>query len=175
MTNLLLLPGNSPRHAKWVDSLKQALASNFDTITAQHYRHWKIGEQWANVDDEITAAHKATQGLDSYTIIGKSIGTVIAVQATTQGLLAPQKLVLLGIPIHGGAEIAAFRNWLKSLMIPTVIIQNTHDPLGSFQEVMQAFSGISSQITFIETPGTTHDYLDFTLIGQTAILSPPIK
>ena len=53
--NALLLPGNSPRHAEWVESLKDSLSSYFTTTITQHYQHWQTGDKWANVDFEAIA------------------------------------------------------------------------------------------------------------------------
>ena len=167
--NALLLPGNSSRHSAWAEDLKKAVHPHFDAVKAQHYRHWQTGEEWADVDYEIETAKESADTLEPYVIIGKSIGTVIAVKGTAEGLLQPKKLVLLGVPIQGGAKKDIFLEWLKRLNIPIYIIQNANDPLGSFADVKAAFETAGQHVRFIELPGDTHDYLDFERIATTAV------
>lgn len=170
----LLLPGNSPRHAEWVEQLKQSLSPDYHTIIAHHYRHWQTGEPKAAVDTEITDAYKEVQKLDSYVIIAKSIGTVIAAKATAKGVFTPQKLVFLGVPIDGGADVSEFRSWLTQITVPVVIIQNSQDPLGTYVAIAQAFHGIE-QVSCIEQPGAHHDYQQIDVIRHAALLSPQDK
>lgn len=163
--NILILPGNSPRHAEWANDLKSHLLPRFDRVEAQHYKHWQTGEKWADVDYELSVAKATTVDLEPYIIIGKSIGTVIAVKGAATKQISPVKLILLGIPINGGANADEFNDWLGTIDIPVVIIQNTDDPLGSFEQVSNAFKDSNQNITFIESPGDTHDYLDFKMIA----------
>ncbi len=162
--NALLLPGNSQRHEKWIEDLRKALASHFDITETQHYRHWQSGEEKADVDYELSVAQSKADQLKPYTVIAKSIGTVIAAKGTAEGKLHPNKLILLGIPINGGAPQAPFREWLEKIKLPIVIVQNTNDPLGSFSDVRSAFEFKNRNILYVELPGNTHDYLDFRAI-----------
>lgn len=164
--NALLLPGNSTRHAEWIEQLADALSPYFDTTKTQHYRHWKTGEQAADVAYEISAAKDNAAQLEPYCIIAKSIGCVIAAKGTADGLLHPEKLILLGVPINGGAPREAFAKFLRTISVPVVIIQNTSDPLGSFDNVKIAFENVGNHISFVEMPGDTHDYIDFESIAK---------
>jgi len=164
--NALLLPGNSPRHAEWVEHLKTAITPEFDTVKTQHYHHWKTGEEWADVEYELTMARENTVALEPYVIIAKSIGTVIATRGVAEDVLDPTKIILLGIPINGGAKIELIKEWLTEIAIPIVIIQNMDDPLGSFADVKAAFDGIGEHVSFVELPGETHDYVDFEAITR---------
>lgn len=164
--NALLLPGNSPRHREWVDRLYENLSPQFDSAEVQYYRHWQTGEKKADVGYEMVVAKDKAAKLGSYAIVAKSIGTVIAARGTAEGLLSPDKLVLLGVPINGGAPRDQFYQWLDHIGVPVVVVQNEHDTLGSFDDVKAAFDGSSEHITFVETPGDTHDYLDFEAIAK---------
>lgn len=164
--NALLLPGNSSRHATWIEDFKSAVSSHFDATKTQHYQHWQTGEEWANVDQEISIAKEQARELEPYIIIGKSIGTIIAAKATATGKLFPEKLILLGVPINGGAEPDTFANWLTHIKIPVTIIQNTNDPMGSFAEITENFKDVGDHVSFVELPCTTHNYLDFEAIAE---------
>ncbi len=164
--NALLLPGNSSRHGEWIEKLKTALLPYLDDVKTQHYRHWQSGEERADINHEITVAKQQTDGFEPYVVVAKSIGTVIAVKATAEQVLHPEKLILLGIPVNGGAQAELFRQWLRLVNAPVIIIQNTSDPLGSFDQVKTAFEGASDNLSFVELPGDTHDYLDFATIAK---------
>ncbi len=164
--NLLLLPGNSLRHAEWVEELKTALSAQFGDIKTQHYRHWQTGEEFADIQHEINVAKKQEETLKPYTIIAKSIGSAIAARGVFEGLLHPEKLVLLGVPINGGVSAEAFSEWLERITVSVVIAQNTSDPLGSFESVKTAFHHAGSNLSFTELPGETHDYLDYDAIAK---------
>ena len=164
--NAVLLPGNSARHREWVEALKVAVSPQFQIVKALAYLHWQTGEEKADVDYELAIAKSSVTELDPYMIIGKSIGTVIAVRGVAEGVLRPTKLILLGIPINGGAPKELFAQWLRHINAPVVVVQNTHDPLGSFADVKAAFRGCGEAISFVELPGDTHDYLDFEAITK---------
>jgi len=166
--NALLLPGNSPRHAEWIEALKDAVSSQFEVTKTQHYAHWQTGEQWANVEHEINVSKEKVASLEPYVIIAKSIGTVIAAKGTASQVLQPEKLILLGVPIKGGADIETFLAFLQKIKIPVIIVQNTADPFGSFADVKSVFQGAGPHTSFIELPGDTHDYLDFSAITRIA-------
>lgn len=162
----LLLPGNSPRHAEWIEKLKDTTSSHFETVATQYYQHWKNGNEWANIDHEIIVASEKTTELNPYVIIGKSIGAVIAIKGSANNALHPEKIILLGIPIKGGIEARLFAQWLHHINVPVVVVQNAHDPLGSFAEVKAAFEHVGNDIIFVELEGETHDYLDFEAITR---------
>ncbi len=166
--NILLLPGNSPRHKSWAEDFKSSLlpTPNIGSVIAQHYAHWRNGEEFADTDHELLIATASARELGTYAIIAKSIGTAIALEGIAQGKLQPTQLILLGIPINGTIASETYRNWLKGVTIPTIIMQNTKDPYGSFAELQALIEPGQTNISLIETEGDTHDYLDFATIGK---------
>lgn len=164
--NALLLPGNSSRHIEWIENLKLALATHFQQTETQHYKHWETDGDVADIDYEISAAQSKAERLHPYVVIAKSIGTAISVKGVAGGKLKPEKLILLGVPINGGAPKDLFSRWLQEIDVQVVFVQNTNDPLGSFSDVQAAFKGKSNNVSFIELQGKTHDYLDFDAIAR---------
>jgi predicted alpha/beta-hydrolase family hydrolase len=149
-----------------VEHLKTNLSSRLDTVVTQHYRHWESGEDWADVDYEISVAVNRVANLNPYIIIAKSIGTAIAAKGSYDQVLKPAKLILLGVPIKGGVSGESFHEWLRDIEVPVIIVQNAEDPMGSFAEVKEAFEDTGSNIAFVELPGNTHDYLDFDAVAK---------
>lgn len=164
--NALLLPGNSSRHGEWVENLRFAMAAHFQSTETQHYRHWHTDEENADIEYEIGVAQSKMSGLEPCIIIAKSIGAAISLKGAADGRLKPEKLILLGVPINGTVPGELFAKWLGEISLPIVIVQNTGDPLGSFADVRALFADKGDNISFLELPGETHDYLDFEAISK---------
>lgn len=162
--NALLLPGNSPRHEAWIERLRAAVAPQFDATITQHYRHWQTGEPQADRAYELHVAATSVEDFDDYLIIAKSVGTFIAVEGTARGVLKPSKLILLGLPLFGDLPHELFVAWMHDLKVPVTVIQNTSDPLGSFRQIKDLVD--QDNVTFVEQPGDTHEYLDFAAIAN---------
>ncbi len=164
--NALLLPGNSPRHAEWIEKLKQAISPYFQHVETQHYRHWHTNTEKADIDYEIKIAKNKMKQYGPFIIIAKSIGTVIAVRGVASGELIPEKLILLGVPIKSDVPKNLFNNWLSKVTIPMTFAQNAHDPLGSFDNLKANLTIMNNTASFIKLSGTTHDYIDFDAIAK---------
>lgn len=163
--NALLLPGNSPRHQAWIEELRTAVMPRFQQTLTLHYRHWQSGEPEADVDYELGVAEALADNLDQFVIIAKSIGTAIASDGVSKGALKPKKLILLGLPISSSYASERYKDWFDNIAIDILIAQNTNDPLGSFADVKQAFEKLQN-VSLVELPGNTHDYLDFEAIKK---------
>ena len=164
--NALLLPGNSPRHEKWIEDLKDFLAPYFDTVVTQHYRHWKTAEEFADIEYEVAVANEKSKHLSPYVIIGKSIGTIITAKAAADGMIHPEKIILLGVPMSYNNQFNQFAQHLEQITIPITIIQNSADPFGSFLDLKNALTNARDNVSFIELEGETHDYNDFASIKK---------
>lgn len=164
--NAVILPGNSPAHAQWLDDAVAFLNPHFDTIHTRHYPHWKSGQEWARVSDEVSELARQDSLHSPYILIAKSIGAVIALHAVIQGVAHPEKIILLGIPHDLLLQTLGAKD-LHKLSVQTVVIQHHADPFGSFEQIAQLF-GENSSISCIETPGDTHSYTDFAQILKAA-------
>ncbi len=164
--NALLLPGNNPAHEVWVEELKHTLKPYFHTINTQHYKHWRTGEAWANVSDELGVARSNTQNLSPYVIVAKSIGTVIALRGVAEEVLRPVRILLLGVPLENAISSGDFVALLHEVSLPIDIIQNKDDPIASFAKVAALIDDTMTHVTLKELPGTTHDYIDFAAIAS---------
>lgn len=164
--NTLILPGNSPRHAAWLNEFKDYLTLHTNSgVTTHPYAHWETGEAWADIPTEIarTATHLPKE---PYVITAKSIGTAVAVLGTAEGAFKPERLVLLGVPLEGASINKAFFEALRTIQLPVTIVQNSQDPYGSFSSVKEALIKVKEDLTFIEMAGETHDYVDFEEIAR---------
>lgn len=164
----LILGGNSPSHKAWIRRAAEVLEPQFTSVKYLDYRHWERGGN-ANVKYEMAQAAKLSGELESgYIVVAKSVGTVIATLAVSEGKLNPARCVLIGFPLPMLKELPAIAPALDDLP-PSVFVQHTHDPLGPAADVREFVAQHGNgQATVVETPGSTHNYIDFKLIAELA-------
>ena len=160
--NLIILPGNSPEHERWLNEATNAFEPFFDEIHAVHYRHWQTGAPEVDESYEIEALRSLSMDMSDSVILAKSVGTVIASRAISEDILRPRNTVFLGLPITNPLFSTSLEEYGLQNITPLTIVQNTNDPYGSFA-VVQAFMAKigATQATLVETPGQTHDYEDY--------------
>jgi pimeloyl-ACP methyl ester carboxylesterase len=58
--------------------------------------------------------------------------------------------------------------WLKALAVPTLFIQNAHDPTASYQELQHYLRQHMAQPNYqtVELQGDTHSYTDLQKLKQ---------
>lgn len=166
--NALILGGQSPRHYDWVRRVAEALKPHLNEVQFLDYRHWQ-NDAPVDLEYEISQASRLVTGMgNEYVIVAKSLGTMVATHGDALGLLHPSRCVFLGLPLKAFDELPDMPEGLKRLP-PTVFVQNTRDPLGSFADVQTYVAAHSNaEARCLETPGDTHDYADFTLITELA-------
>ncbi len=161
--HILLLGGNSPRHYQWIRELETVLVAAGHTVVLHDYAHWATGASLADINAEIERLKGSIDSEGDYVVIAKSIGTVIAALAINQGVLHPQKCLLLGTPITGIAgDTPAFAPSLAALP-RTVFVQNEYDPYGS-AETLNTFLHTYHPAAYeldVVFDNDTHEYVDF--------------
>lgn len=163
--NLVLFSGNSYRNRDYAYEVKSHAEDLFEYVYIQEYRHWKTGNQLIDIAyEEVAAGHK-TAKLKPYIVFAKSIGTALTLKAIADGVLTPERCVFVGLPITSIAETQLPLNeWLSKVTMPITIIQNSHDPYGSYADVVQYLK--NTDCIIIENPSDTHDYTDYQQIFQ---------
>ena len=160
--NLIILPGNSPEHERWLNEAANAFEPFFDEIHAVHYRHWQTGAPEVDESYEIEALRSLSMDMSDSVILAKSVGTVIATRAISEDILRPRNTVFLGLPITNSLFGTSLEEYGLQNIVPLTIVQNTNDPYGSFTDVRDFLTKIgATQVALIEAPGQTHDYEDY--------------
>lgn len=164
--NILILGGNSAEHYRWIRNVKAALESDHHTVIVHDYRHWRTNAPQADIAYEIeqVAAKLSDQSTD-WTIIAKSVGTIIATLGISQGRFTAASCIFLGTPIHGTmGSTPIFISSLTNLPY-TVFVQNEFDPFGSAVCLKHTLEGVHLTYRYIVVPhNTTHSYTDYTLL-----------
>lgn len=166
--HLYVLGGNSARNKPWAHSLQGVLDSLVDGSEVHDYAHWESGEPSIDIDKELAALSKKINASDEYMFVAKSMGTVLAAKGIAAGILSPKLCVFMGIPLRAIAQDSIpFGQWLQHCPAKIVILQNSHDPLGSaaeIQDYLVQHNITDRQVT--ELDGKTHDYPDLNRLKQ---------
>ncbi len=162
---LILMSGNSLKNREWIYLVENALKPLFSQTYVMVYEHWAQAQPMADIDLEAAKLATLAQSFnEDYAIFAKSIGSVITLKDIVAGKIAPQQLVITGLPLNLINELGLdIADWLKSLTMPTLIIQNSDDPVGSFANLanISAEAVQQAKLKLIKIPGNnTHDYDD---------------
>lgn len=126
--NILLLGGNSVQNKSWVEDIAKVIPDLFDEVAVQDYYHWRSGEDYIDLDKEIDQLVSITKDWSEYIAFAKSIGTILALRAISEGKISPKKLIFFGFPyIHSKEKGYEVDKYLEQLNIPAFFIQKSED------------------------------------------------
>lgn len=160
--NLILLGGNSPINKQWLHDLATALKTHFPSPYIHHYRHWETGEALIDLDYELEVLTKNLPA-EPYIILAKSAGVLLTLKGVAEKLLNPQKCIFLGTPILWAKDNHfVVESWLGNHSLPTLFIQQAHDPAMSFNDLKQYLEQENTKnYQLFELSGDDHIYDNF--------------
>ena len=165
--NIIILPGNSPAHQRWLNDAARALEPFFDEIYPIAYRHWTTGAPEVDETYEIELLRTLDVTTADVAVLAKSVGTVIATRAIAENILRPRETVFLGVPITNPLFGTSLEEYGVQTIVPLTIVQNDRDPYGSYADIVAFLARIgASQARCVKTLGATHDYEDYTMYGE---------
>lgn len=161
--HIIYLSGGSVHNKTWIEAVK----TNFDSFSngqILYYSHWETGDKNLNFDIETKKLAELVKGNDDCFVFAKSIGSILALKCIYEKTFNPKKMIFCGHPYDLAKELDfPIDDYLKSLTIPTMFIQNEFDPLFSYADLENALrenSPIDYQL--IKNPGNdTHEYKDY--------------
>jgi hypothetical protein len=167
--NLLLLGGEGPHNKPWIHQVKTELAPLFDACMVHEYEHWDGPSKSIDLTKELARLGEKIDALGEYSIFAKSAGAVLALKGIAQGTLSPHACLFAGLPLgmlrseHIDAGIL-----FRSCEMPISLLQNDHDPVGSYANVKAYLLDAGTRVTLFEGIGNTHNYTDFTQLKELA-------
>lgn len=168
--HIIYLAGNSLNNKTWIEKVKSYFDS-FSTGDILYYDHWQTGEKWINLDKESEKLKDFVKEKEGYFVFAKSIGSVLALKNIFEENLNPKKMIICGHPYRvAKQENIPIDNYLKSLSIPTMFIQNEFDPAYSFADLETVLKDYSpTDYHLIKNPNNnTHDYEDYKNLVEVA-------
>lgn len=161
--HIIYLAGNSLNNKTWIENVK----SNFDSFSTGdilYYDHWQTGEKNLNFEIESQKLMELVKNKDEYFVFAKSIGSILALKSIYEKIINPKKMVICGHPYNLAKELnLPVDDYLKSLTIPTIFIQNEFDPLFSYANLEKILKENNpSDYHLIKNSGNnTHNYDDY--------------
>lgn len=162
--NLILLGGMSQRNKEWLLGVEKHLAPLFDETYAHQYAHWASAAPQIDLEHELSVLKTKIRGMEPYVLFAKSAGVVLSAKGIAEKVLQPHACLFTGTPLGFVRDYGhQMDEWLKHLNVPTIFVQNAHDPTGSYHELERYLRQhmSSPNYTLAEWPGETHDYDDF--------------
>ncbi len=129
----LLLPGVNPATVDWLHLLREKLALADSDTTLNSYRFWSDPDGSKNLSREI--ANLPADEFDL--IIGKSLGTLILLQALYQKKIACRQALLIGMPLANIGTKPDFQPTCLELLENDniFVVQQRHDKFGPVELV----------------------------------------
>jgi pimeloyl-ACP methyl ester carboxylesterase len=167
--SLLLLPGNDPRQREWIHSVGTELADLFSRWDAVEYLHWEDPHR-GGIDfaAELQRIGSRKISVEQLVVFAKSVGIVLALMATSQGLLKPSALIFVGFPLSQFRESSfPVAQSLRALSAPILFVQNGHDPYCSGKDLAELLTAAElAGYDLVILPGESHHYPDLVAIRE---------
>ena len=158
----LILPGYSISNKKWLEETANQIPGDSE-IRPVYWGHWTDPD--TKFDPKIKAnLLNGVAGKRVVDIVAKSIGTLAASYLIQKSPEKIRKVIFCGIPVNGLSETdkEVIKEALRKLHLAGVIIfQNSEDPKGSFNTVVDLLSEFGSKIKIVRKEADTHDYFYF--------------
>lgn len=169
--NLVLLGGNSVVNKQWLSDFSSVLKPNFESTYTHHYRHWEAGAEFIDLNFELQALSVAINPKQPYVVVAKSAGVLVTLKGVAEKVLTPHKCIFIGTPVHWAKEHNfAIDAWLSNYLLPTLFIQQSHDPAMSFGDLKQYLDQENiKNCQLIELPGDDHVYGNFDQLKKRVI------
>lgn len=160
--NLLILGGNSKKNISWLNKTIKVFNKDYKT-NGIYYDHWNNDNE-INFDIELSKLKKLHNEVTDYSIVAKSIGSIISLMGIEKNIIKPKKIVIMGFPIKLLKQVNFNIDPLIECAInktEILIIQQKYDPIGSYNEVVNYLPG---NINVVEIPGHYHVYNNMDVI-----------
>lgn len=160
--HLIILGGNSQGNRKWVEEMSNCLKQSY-SISKLTYSHWETEHSDIDFEKELRQLSNLikNKNIESYSVVAKSAGFILALQGIANGELRPRTVVGYGLPV----EYAEYRGInLKTLIqhsanaASVMCVQAYDDPQGSLTDTERL---VSDMIPILGIEGQKHDYVEF--------------
>ncbi len=136
-----------------------SLTSSVESVSLHHYDHWYSNEQNASLLSELKKIKTLLPSKEAYIFLGKSLGVDLALSSIKSHKNHPVACIFIGTGVYSDAPPKKDKVSLKGHSVPTLFIQNTRDPRGSYAELVQTIKkhGVKNASLY-EAGGKGNDY-----------------
>ena len=162
MEKVIILGGNNNHNIKWVNNMRSLYQKDYE-VFGIYYDSWFNYTQ-LDFDTELKKIQDLMNNDSEYIIVAKSIGSILSLTGINNGMFAPKKLIVMGLPL----KLTETNNInLKELLDcasqkqEIMVIQQKYDPLGRTSDIKKL---LSDNIKFVEINGNNHKYAKYEYI-----------
>ena len=159
---IIYLPGFSEKNMAWIEDLEKEFRE-FGEGEIVYYDHWKTGKSM-KIAEELKKLEEMVKDKTDYVVVAKSVGTALALREIYEGKLKPEKAIFLGSAFGMGKKSGwDIDEYLKSVKIPILFVQNEFDPIFGFDKLEKLLkeSGIKNYKLVMMPKNRTHKYEDY--------------
>src|SRR3989344_4873764 len=124
--NLLMLPGNSKRNRAWIETVESKIKDLFEETRILNYDHWQNGQEMIDFETERGKLAELLAGWNDYLVFAKSVGSLLTLFGSRDGVLKPKGALLCGFPWSFADQIGygtVDSDW-KMISYPVILLQN---------------------------------------------------
>jgi len=156
----IYFPGNSSLNKNELEEFSKMFKENDLSFYAHEWNHWEEEDKDFDLELElkrVSGALMQFDGVKSYSLYAKSIGTYFASELISSMIVQPTNIFLMGIPTGIGKEkTKVYESALKRSGSEIKIIQNSKDPYGPISEVKNILGEVNYEL--IERDADDHRY-----------------
>jgi len=152
-----ILPGYSPRNKQWADEVANNLKLE-GQIRPIYWDHWEDESQTFKPKEKKDLIVRHAKG-DSFNIIAKSVGTLVAALIAKEASSQIKKIILCGIPTVSDERLKIFQEAFTGFPVEKIMVfQNQKDPFATDEEVKAFMLKVNSKIKIISKDRKDHNY-----------------
>ncbi|MCA9381444.1 alpha/beta hydrolase [Candidatus Dojkabacteria bacterium] len=156
----IYLPGNGKVNEGELHAFVRMLEDHNQTVYGHQYLHWADESLSFDEQNELDVLHEEFND-DEYVILGKSIGTYVAVKVAELLKEKVRFIILMGIPTGIGEDkTLQYSKVLSEIDCPIYVIQNDKDPYGALDEMRKVMDGVDYNEIIMEADNHIYMYAE---------------
>ena len=157
---VIYLPGFSSKNRAEMQSVSEFLTKKGIVVHQHEWPHWEDSTVEWSAEREVAIVEKLIKSLpeDDLAIVGKSLGTFVAIKLLALTNRSLEKLILNGIPYNdlSFTELKEYLAVLPNYQDQLTLIHNENDSHGEWKTVKGWLNDIKYELVL--KPGDTHIY-----------------
>ena len=156
---IVILPGFSSKNNEWLNQTRESLSTQHE-VHAITWPHWETQNNEDFSVEKEAEKIKELVGNQSFHIVAKSVGTLVAMYLIKDLSFQVQKVTICGLPFEDldDKDKDMYKNLGQISANQIIVFQNENDHHGSFLTVSSFLKTINNKIQVISKPRDDHEY-----------------
>lgn len=165
--NIVYIPSIETEEVSWLEDATTHLSDIAQNTYIHNHAHWSDDGTSFAPELELEILDTQVADIDTYTLITRSLGGVLALRGMYEGVLHPSALIWMGFPLdHQYTSSQPIDTWLKHTDVPIIIIQRIDDPLGQYDKVSEWVNRHNKKVLFVPIDEDSQGYSDLSALRE---------